>query len=331
MSEDPRLQTLLELARELPAEIPDPAHREEVRTALLARRPLQRTQRRYWLALPIAIVASAGLYFAPAHEQLHAVAFPVMPTVREQVARGHVHPHAGAAFELASTVPDEIVRLHDGTIDVEVDPLQQHERFRVVVGASEIEVRGTAFTVTAEHEQLIDVHVAHGRVEVRPVGRANVVLGAGAMWTAPVPSPVVVLAPLKRPPVHVARADQLAYDDAWSALREKRFDEAVVAFGHTLGAAPDGPLADDARFWQAVAYGRAQKAAEAIHAFRALVDEHPGSSHASEASVMLGWLLVDAKQYPEARERFGIGIDDQNASVRASARAGIAALTALPR
>jgi hypothetical protein len=327
VSDDPQLQAVIELARELPAEIPDPAHREEVRTALLARQPLQRPQRRYWLALSIvAVAASAAVYFAPARDQLHAVAFPVMPTVPEKVARGHVHPHEGAAFELASTVPDEIVRLHDGTIDVEVDPLQQHERFRVVVGASEIEVRGTAFTVTAEHERLIDVHVAHGRVEVRPVGRANVVLGAGAMWKEPVPPPIVVIAPVKRVSVHAPSVDQLAYDDAWSALREKRFDDAIVAFGHTLAAAPDGPLADDARFWQAVAYGRAQKSAEAMHAFRTLVDEHPGSSHASEASVMLGWLLVDAKQFAEARERFGIGVDNQNASVRASARAGIAAL-----
>jgi hypothetical protein len=67
VSDDPQLQAVIELARELPAEIPDPAHREEVRTALLARQPLQMPQRRYWLALSIvAAAASAAVYFAPA-------------------------------------------------------------------------------------------------------------------------------------------------------------------------------------------------------------------------------------------------------------------------
>ena len=41
---------------------------------------------------------------------------------------------------------------------------------------------------------------------------------------------------------------------------------------------------------------------------------------------MLGWLLVDAKQLREARERFTAGVDDATASVRESARAGIAAI-----
>jgi hypothetical protein len=324
------LDDVLQLVRDQPVEIPDAAHREEVRTALLARAQQHvgapRGGRMYMLALPLAAAAAGALWFVQPAPRTPLV-LPVLPIM---TARGHVHPHAGAAFDLASVVPDEIVKLHDGTIDLEVDPLQPHERFRVVVGASEIEVRGTAFSVTADHDHLLEVHVMHGRVEVRPVGDTAVTLVGGGAWTVPqitaVSVPVVAPAPPRRKPAPKPSADQLAYTDGWSALRQSRFDDAVVAFTRTIASDPDGVLADDARFWQAVALGRASRSGDAIVAFRALVDEHPGSSHSAEASVMLGWLLVDAKQLREARERFTAGVDDATASVRESARAGLAAL-----
>ena len=326
------LDDVLQLLRDQPVAIPDAAHREEVRTALLARAQQQqsapRGRRMYLLALPLAAAAAGALWFVqPAPSRTHMVlTMPSLPSL----ARGHVHPHTGAAFDLASMVPDEIVKLHDGTIDLEVDPLQPRERFRVVVGASEIEVRGTAFSVTADHDHLVEVHVTHGRVEVRPIDSTAVTLVGGGDWSLPqitaAPMPVAPLAPPRKKPALKASADQLAYNDGWRALRQSHFDEAVVAFTRTIASDPDGALADDARFWQAVALGRASRSGDAIVAFRALVDEHPGSSHSAEASVMLGWLLVDAKQLREARERFSAGVDDATASVRESARAGIAAL-----
>lgn len=325
------LDDVIQLMRDQPVEIPDAAHREEVRTALLAHQQqlgAPRGRRIYMLGLPLAVAAAGALWFVqPAAPRTPVVlSMPSLPSL----ARGHVHPHAGAAFDLASMVPDEIVKLHDGTIDLDVDPLQPHERFRVVVGASEIEVRGTAFSVTADHDHLLEVHVTHGRVEVRPIGDAAVTLVGGGAWTVPqitaVPVPVVPPQPPRKKPAPKPSADQLAYTDGWSALRQSRFDDAVVAFTRTIATDPDGVLADDARFWQAVALGRASRSGDAIVAFRALVDEHPGSSHSAEASVMLGWLLVDAKQLREARERFSAGVDDATPSVRESARAGIAAI-----
>jgi TolA-binding protein len=121
-------------------------------------------------------------------------------------------------------------------------------------------------------------------------------------------------------------ADQLAYNDAWTALRGAQFAVAAAAFTKALVAAPEGALADDARFWRAVALARGHAAGSAMTAFRELVDEHPGSTHAGEASAMLGWLLVDAKRLDEARERFAAATNDPSPKVRASAQAGIDAL-----
>ncbi|MEO8550560.1 MAG: tetratricopeptide repeat protein, partial [Kofleriaceae bacterium] len=124
----------------------------------------------------------------------------------------------------------------------------------------------------------------------------------------------------------VATSDQLAYDDGWSALRAARFDDAATAFARTISEAPGGSLADDARFWHAVALARGHHSTVAILAFREAIDEHAGSSHAAEASAMLGWLLVEAKLLPEARARFAAAADDANDRVRTSARAGLDAL-----
>ena len=356
---DPLLQRAIELARELPAEIPARAHREEIRTALLARadvpRAAPRRSHRYAVAALGAAAAVVVGYLAthPAEPAADAADVAVAPAPR---AHGHVHPHAAAVLGTGAPSPDEVVQLRDGTIDVEVDPLGPGERFRVLVGASEIEVRGTAFTVVADHDALVDVHVAHGRVEVRPAGAAMTVLGAGAAWHAPpitapaapqvsataapvhhdVP-PRAVAAPVNHdvPPRAVAKPvpppaplalDQLAYNDAWSALRAHRFHDAAAAFARALAVAPEGPLADDARYWHAVALAREPRPADAITAFRELLDEHPGSGHHGEASAMLGWLLVDARQLGEARTRFEAATTDASDDVRASARAGLAAL-----
>jgi hypothetical protein len=283
--------------------------------------------------VPLAAAAAVlGVVAWPA-PALHAIALPVLPPLP---ARGHVHPLPGAVFTAGSHVPDEIVTLHDGTIHLDVDPLRAGERFRVLDGTSEVEVRGTAFDVTADHDRLAGVHVLHGRVEVRPAGRATVVLVAGGDWSdAPiaateVPAPL----PAAHPHVHTvafkpapaASADQLAYNEAWAALRGAQFDVAAAAFAKALAAAPEGALADDARFWHAVALARSRATVPAMAAFRELVDEHPGSTHAGEASAMLGWLLVDAKRLDEARERFGAATNDPSPKVRASAQAGIDAL-----
>jgi hypothetical protein len=299
---------------------------------LLARaQPPAHVRDRRWFAVPLAAAAAVlGIVAWPA-PALHVVALPVLPPLP---ARGHVHPLPGAVFIAGSHVPDEVVTLHDGTIHVDVDPLHAGERFRVVVGTSEIEVRGTAFDVSADHDRLVGVHVLHGRVEVRPSGRANVVLVAGGDWTdAPIavtePAPVPAPHPHVRtvaPAVPVPSADQRAYNDAWAALRGAQFDVAAAGFASALIAAPEGAVADDARFWHAVALARGHAAGPAMIAFRELVDEHPGSTHAGEASAMLGWLLVDAKRLDEARDRFAAATNDPSPKVRASAQAGIDAL-----
>jgi TolA-binding protein len=87
-----------------------------------------------------------------------------------------------ARFSRVQSPPDEIVRLDDGSIDLDVVHLRVGERFRVLTSDAEVEVRGTRFQVTASDRQLATVRVREGRVEVRPFGGGGALLEAGDVW-----------------------------------------------------------------------------------------------------------------------------------------------------
>ncbi len=348
------------LARDLPVTLPPAAHLEERRTVLLAawdpvvappaatapvakgRAPL----RLRWVAALAACAAlAAGAVLA-----LRTTDAPPKVAVGHPV-RGTVHAHAGAAFTRAAAPPDEIVRLRDGTIDVDVDPLAPGERFRIVIGADQIEVRGTSFEVVAAADRLLAVRVVHGRVEVSHAGAPPIFLVGGDAWRAPaassVPPPAAVPplpparspalrpAPRQRDPQRVvgagnleatpAAADpqELAFNAGWEAMRLGGYGQAAAAFSRAIALAPDGALTEDATYWHAVAVARLKRTGEAIIAFRSFLDAFPESTRAGEASAMLGWLLVDTREIDEARRRFQAAANDPNLSARESARKGL--------
>jgi TolA-binding protein len=238
------------------------------------------------------------------------------------------------------------VRLVDGTLTVQVEPLARGERFRVVTAGGEVEVVGTAFDVTAEGDRLVGVRVMHGVVRVKDAGGRTQVLEAGDLWQPaarrdavligpPAPEPALEPArPAPRqiqkqidpPPPAPGRSEgQKAFDDAWSALRAERFDEAAGAFARAA-ATGAGRMAEDAGYWQAVALARAGQSAKAARAFESFLGAWPGSTRAGEASAMLGWILFDARDYQGAARRFRAAVTDPSARVRKSAADGLNAI-----
>ncbi|NOY90560.1 MAG: tetratricopeptide repeat protein [Deltaproteobacteria bacterium] len=133
--------------------------------------------------------------------------------------RGTIHAQPGARFLRVGSSPDEIVRLFEGRVTVQVQPLAAGERFRVLTDDAEVEVRGTAFEVSAEHDQLRAVWVLHGLVSVR--GRAvhaPILLRAGQRWDhaeeSPVPAtPMVAETEGTTSPVARAARDQVGRPD----------------------------------------------------------------------------------------------------------------------
>ena len=187
----------IDLARELPVALPPASRREEVRTAVLAAAaggPAQRPARRAWLGPAIAGAAAAGI------AGYLAISRAASPPPPPHHAHGSVRPHPGARYLVSSIGPDEVIQLSDGAIDVDVEPLHPGERFRVLVGGDEIEVRGTAFTAIARGGHLTDVAVAHGRVDLTPDRGARSTIATGQVWHTAIASAPVDRVPAPPPP-----------------------------------------------------------------------------------------------------------------------------------
>jgi TolA-binding protein len=348
------LEQAIALARTVPANLPPAARREELRVALLAAagiEPVTAARRTAWMGIVAVLAGSAVVALWLGHRRHEPL-----------VARSHAFlaPRVGARYAVISPQPRETVRLWEGELALEVDPLGPGEQFIVEVGDGEVEVRGTKFDVVARADRLVRVEVMHGRVEVRPNGAALVVLEAGQVWTAPAQrtqeiatapvtaaSAIIFPPPTREPPPRIRRVAQGAstgvvsasqptrqeslqeglYDDAWDTLREHDFEKAADGFGRVLNDSPAGPLADEATFWRAAALARSGDSAAAMSAFRQMLDAYPKSPRRGEASTILGWLLVAAHQPTEAEDRFRAAVDDTHEDVRASARAGLKNLT----
>ena len=322
------------------------ARREEIRDRILlaqgGRAAPARRAPRWWLMAPVAAAAAAAL--------LAWFMWPRGGEVAPVARRGTVMVHGEARYMLVSPQPDEIVRLVEGTLTVQVDRLGRGERFRVITSDGEVEVVGTAFDVTAAADKLVAVRVMHGLVKVRDASGRTQMLEPGQVWQVPretaappppepehTPGPVAPpaeQAPVRRmqdhiapPPAPPARSEaQKAFDDGWSALRAERFDEAASAFARSRSVGAGSKVAEDASYWQSVALARAGQAAAAARSFESFLATYPRSTRIGEASAMLGWLLFDARDYRGAARRFRAALADPSARVRKSATDGLSAL-----
>lgn len=242
--------------------------------------------------------------------------------------RATVVAHGDATFLHVVEPLEEVVRLIEGTVTVSVEHLRPGERFRVVAGDGEVEVKGTVFDVVVEGDALRAVRVVTGRVEVRREGAPLSLLDPGDRWTpeepeqvseveVATPRPGAARAPQKRAPRAPARDTR--FSEAWQAYRDGRLQEAERGFS----AIADGPLAQDAAFWRAAALKRLGRSSEATAALRAFLKRWGAAARAGEARVMLGWLRLEAGALGEARTLFEAGVSDRSAKVRASAQKGL--------
>jgi hypothetical protein len=298
-------------------------------------RPSRRSWLRPMIAAAVSATAAAGLIIA-ARGPIGRALFPEAPvaavasgaTARAiamtggQTYRGLITPRPGAQFSRTAQ-PDEVIRLTEGEISIDVTPLRPGERFRVVTADGEVEVHGTSFAVLAAGDHLVSVKVDHGLVEVRHAGHPAVLLTAGREWHAPLVEAQVAV---QRTPA------EIAFASGWRTLRARKYGPAASAFERAAQASENASsstgalLAEDARYWQAVALARADRNDEARATMALFLDRYPKSARAGEVSVMLGWLLLEVQDRRHAAVRFRAATADHVAAVRRSARAGLAML-----
>jgi TolA-binding protein len=110
----------------------------------------------------------------------------------------------------------------------------------------------------------------------------------------------------------------------YALLRANNHAAAAVELGKAADG--DGPLASDARYFQAIALTKAGRGAEAERALVAFLDRAPTSVRRGRAAVMLARRLVGRGDPKSARAWFESALGDADPTVAAAARAGLDSL-----
>jgi len=313
------LESLAEAARTVRTTPLDESAKDEIRARLLvgaravagttpSRKRRGRRGAIAVAALGLAVAVTAMFVRAPVHTVATA------RTSHLFLRRATVRGHRGATYAAISAQPDEVVRLYEGTITVDVDPLRVGERFRVVTNNAQIEVVGTVFDATARGGELTKVSVQRGRVEVRGPSEVLEVITAGQRWDSPArpddEAPEVSMAspsttaetsgtdtPLAATPSDVGHQTrpspseaELAFQRGWAALRDGDAEGASRAFA---GVPEDAPLGPDATFWRGVALARAGHETEAMVVLERFLQARPASPHAAQARATLAKLRAE--------------------------------------
>jgi ferric-dicitrate binding protein FerR (iron transport regulator) len=252
-------------------------------------------------------------------------------------SRAAVRAIGAARYTRVQVPPDDVLRLENGTIVIEVAALPSGERFRVTTADAEVEVRGTRFQVSASRGKLTGVTVASGRVEVRSAGGGHVVLDPGDEWVSGAEvngrgagmsrlprarAASALVDPAAAPSVPL-RAAHASFDRAWSLLRQGDALRAAALFAEVERTSGDGDIAEDALYWRSVATAKAGDRPAARALFESFLLRFPASSRTGAAAAALGWLYLENAQKDEARRAFERATGDPSPAVRASARNGL--------
>ena len=87
-------------------------------------------------------------------------------------------------------------------------------------------------------------------------------------------------------------SDQDAYNAAFEMIRERKFDEALVALDSFVQVYPDSELVLDARFWRGQVFDVLGRDQEAIETFKGLTLAAPDYRRILQVKVKLGKLLI---------------------------------------
>ena len=97
-------------------------------------------------------------------------------------------------------------------------------------------------------------------------------------------------------------SDQDAYNSAFQLIRERQFDDALVAMESFTQAYPDSELVLDARFWRGQVFDVLGRDQEAIEAFKSITLDAPDYRRILQVKVKLGKLLVKNQDLMNGRK-----------------------------
>jgi TolA-binding protein len=343
------------LLRRLPLQTPTAAQHQDARMALFAAAKVSLpslVRPTPWGKISLGLVAAVMLTVGAANWLSEDPAPP--PVAVPPEARGTIFAGNKAQFHHQTVPGDETVRLSEGSITVDVPALKPGERFRIIVGDAEIEVRGTSFEVIAHNDKLVSVRVIHGEVEIHTKQEPVVRLEPGERWVSaeqmaasetvaqepslleivpvelPTPAPVVVAietpkpvakAPIVKQPPVVSDTTEDTYRVAYAAYRAGDFTAASKGFAE-VAASSDANLAEDASYFHAISLQRS-KSPEAKAALEGFLLRFPAAPRVNNVRLLLGRLLLDAGELEAAKQQLEAVVQDAPEALRKNAQDGL--------
>ncbi|MEO6076121.1 MAG: tol-pal system protein YbgF [Dokdonella sp.] len=95
-------------------------------------------------------------------------------------------------------------------------------------------------------------------------------------------------------------AEKIAYDSAFSALKDGRYAESARRFQAFVGEHPQSELASNAYYWLGESYYAAENFGVAKETFETLLTRFPNSAKASDALLKIGYCQYETKQWDAA-------------------------------
>ncbi|MCC7381601.1 MAG: hypothetical protein IT384_07205 [Deltaproteobacteria bacterium] len=193
------LERMKEAGQALPWSAPSAERAAELESRLLlAVQAAPRTERGFALGIAVGAIAASVAIFSVmwlSPEQRSESSAPVLaaaePAQPLPSAAVQLHASTGARFERVTEALErggrrEVVRIEDGTLDLQVGELRAEDRFVVLTPDGEVEVRGAEVRVEVRLGRLGFVEVISGRAEVRPPKGPPSTVAPGERWVPPV-------------------------------------------------------------------------------------------------------------------------------------------------
>ena len=108
------------------------------------------------------------------------------------------------------------------------------------------------------------------------------------------------------------KAEKLAYDTAFSALKELRYADAAEGFRAFIPRYPQSDYADNAQYWLGESYYVTKNYELALEAFNALLNDFPESQKRPDSLLKIGYTHYNLKQWDSARAAL-TQVQEQNA------------------
>ena len=285
-------KSLIESMRQLPVKAPEVARRQQTRNALvLAAAESQRRRFSPWwvkaAVYAVVVLCAAGVFAA--------VGTIALPWLQKQRVR----------------TPAAALRDRDGPrATTSLEPTAKIETVAQAGAASPASSKPSATASAESWASRIPI------MEESPRHQTTARRARGALALASRPTSSLNSN-------HLPSPAELAFSEGWQAFRSGDYPGAIAGMRRALRAAPTSALAEDARYWEAVALARQGSVAQSRAVMEDFLRHFPGSPRAGEVSAMLGWFLVEAHDWAAAERRFRAAESDRAPAVRESAEKGL--------